>query len=376
VTAPMRARVYRPRQVVLRMLLTMGLIAPAAFLFMELRNFIDVRASASVRELQGVEYLRALEPLGTALGETQTAVISGLSASTDAAGKTLEERIAGVASVDERNGGALGVHARWVNLRTQIDALPKRGDPRALYTSYADVTALQVALVERIAQASGLAVDPDADLFALHSAVTTYLPELTVATGRLADLATLNQLAQLSVADTAAMQNLLGEANAAGAHLVAATETAASVTTDNTLVSNVFAPLDTVRGDLGRLTAQGGTLFDGQVTHADAQVFNTLREDLALAASKLSTSIFDQLTIQLTQRRDSAGRNGEYTTIALGLVILLALLPSVRGVLDLLRYRRERRAFRRPDEEPPIDPRPQWTRAAVGTARERAGAAR
>ena len=138
----------------------------------------------------------------------------------------------------------------------------------------------------------------------------------------------------------------------------------------------MFAPLDTVRGDLGRLAAQGDTLFDGQVSHADALVFNTLREDLALAASKLSTSIFDQLTIQLTQRRDGAGRNGEYATIALGLVILLALLPSARGVLDLLRYRRERRAFRRLDEELPIDPGPQWTRAAPGTARERVGAAR
>ena len=360
----------------MRILLTISLIAPAAFLFIELWNFIDVRESASARELQGVEYLRALEPLGTALGETQTAVIGGSSANTDAAGKTLEERIAGVASVDARIGGALGVHERWVNLRTQIEALPKRGDPRGLYTNSADGTALQVALVERIAQASGLAVDPDADLFALHSAVTTDLPELTVATGRLADLTTLNQRAHLSVADIAAMQNLLGQANAAGAHLVAATETAATATTNNTLVSTVFAPLDKVRGDLGQLAAQGDTLFDGQVTPADAQVFNTLRGNLALAASRLSTSIFDQLTIQLTQRRDSAGRDGEYATIALGLVILLALLPSARGVLDLLRYRRERRAFRRLDEEPPIGPGPQWTRGAGGTVRERAGATR
>jgi hypothetical protein len=360
----------------MRILLTLGLIAPTAFLFIEAQNSIDVRESASARELQGVEYLRALEPLGTALGEIQSAVISGSSVSTDAARKTLEERITGVASVDERLGGALAVHARWVNLRTQIEALPKRGDPRGLYTNYTGVTALQVALVERVAQASGLAIDPDADLFALHSAVTTDLPALTVATGRLADLATLNQLVQLNVADTAAMQNLLGQANAAGAHLVAATETAATDTTDNTLVSNVFAPLDRVRGDLGRLAAQGDTLFDGLVSHADALAFNTLREDIALAASRLSTSIFDQLTIQLTQRHDSAGRNGGYATIALGLVVLLALLPSAWGVLDLLRYRRERRAFPRLDEEPPIGPGPQWTQGAAGTGRERAGAAR
>jgi hypothetical protein len=360
----------------MRILLTIGLIAPTAFLFIDLKNFIDVRESASVQELLGVEYLRALEPLGTALGDTETAVISASAASIDAAGKRLEERIAGVASVDERNGLALGVHARWVNLRAQIAALPKHGDPRTLYTNYADVTALQLALVDRIAQASGLAVDPDADLFALHSAVTTDLPELTVETGRLADLATLNQLTHLSVADTAAMQNLLGQASAAGAHLVAATETAATATTDNTLVSNVFAPLDTVRGDLGRLAAQGDTLVDGEVSHLDAQVFNTLRQDLALAATRLSTSIFDQLTTQLTQRRDSAARNGGYAIVALGLVILLALLPSAWGVLDLLRYRRERRAFRRRDEEPPMDHGPQWTRASAGTARERAGAAR
>src|SRR5262245_31858425 len=96
VTAAMRrARAYgRPRRVVMRILLTIGLIAPAAFLFIDLRNYIDVRASASVRELLGVEYLRALEPLGTALGETQAAVISAASASIDAAGKRLEERIA------------------------------------------------------------------------------------------------------------------------------------------------------------------------------------------------------------------------------------------------------------------------------------------
>ena len=79
-TATRNSRTYgRPRHLVLRLLLTMGLVAPAAFLFVELVDYIDTVESTASRELLGVEYLRGLEPVAGALGAVQTAVVSGAS---------------------------------------------------------------------------------------------------------------------------------------------------------------------------------------------------------------------------------------------------------------------------------------------------------
>jgi hypothetical protein len=360
----------------MRIFLTIGLIAPAVFLFIELRDSIEVRQATASRELLGVEYLRALEPLASALAEAQSAAIAGASVAIDATNATLQERIATTADVDARIGVALGVSERWTNLRRAMEALPRRGEPRTLYTGYHDVMDLELALVSRVAQLSGLSVDANADTHYLHRAVTVDLPELTVATGRLADLAEINQTATLGVVDLAELVELQEDAAKAAAHLVESMETAASGTTDSTLVNNVFAPLDAVRGDLDRLAAAGGSITDGKVTAVDAEVIATLRTNLAKAASTLATSIFDQLSSQLTGRRDGADRDRLYVVIAVSVLVALALLPAAAGTRDLLRLQRDQRARERLENAEPIGPGPQWSREPAGLGRERAGAAR
>jgi hypothetical protein len=361
---------------VIRVLLTIGLITPAAYLFLEQRNDIDARESTASRELLGVEYLRALEPLGVALGTARSAVLGGASADIDAAGKELTTRIEAVASVDQRVGAELGVRERWTFLRGQIEALPTRGERRLTYTSYVDVLELEVELVNRVALASGLVVDQSVDALRLQLAVTDQLPEITAVTGQLADLAELNKGVPVVVTDLASMLELREDAIGAGAELVEAMEAAATATTDNQLVGNVFASLDAVRGDLDQLAPATGAVTDGDVTAVDAQVVVTMRGNLTKAASTLSTAIFDQLTGQLTERKAAAERDRQFATAALALVILLALFPTGTGLRDLLRHLRERRARERLDEEPPIGPGPQWTRETAVAGRERAGAAR
>jgi hypothetical protein len=360
------------------MLLTIGLIAPAAFLFIELRNSIEDRQATASRELLGVEYLRALEPVASALAEAQSAAIAGASNAVDAANATLRERIADAAETNARIGVTLGVSERWTNLRGAIEALPRRGEPRALYSAYHDALDLELALVARVAELSGLAVDASPDAYYLHRAVTTDLPELTASTSRLADVAALNQsgTGTLSVVDLAGLVELQEDAGHAAASLVRSMETAATGTTDATLVNNVFAPLDGVRADLDQLSGAGSSITDGQVSPVDAEVLSTLRTNLAKAASGLAASIFDQLTAQLTARRDGAGRDRQYAVIAVTMLVVLSLFPTFAGTRDLLRVQRDQRARERLENAEPIGPGPQWSREPVGAGRERAGAAR
>jgi hypothetical protein len=362
----------------MRLLLTIGLIAPAAFLFIELRDSIEDRQATASRELLGVEYLRGLEPVATALAAAQSAAIAGASNAIDAANATLQERITAAAQTDARIGVTLGVSERWTNLRGAIEALPRRTEPRALYTAYHDVMDLELALVARVADLSGLAVDASPDAYYLHRAVTTDLPELTVSTGRLADVAALNQpgTGTISVVDLAGFVELQEDASDAAASLVRSMETAATGTTDATLVNNVFAPLDAVRADLDQLAGAGSSITDGQVSPVDAQVIATLRTNLAKAASGLAESVFNQLSTQLTARRDGAGRDRQYATIAAVMLFILGLFPALAGTRDLLRVQRDRRARERHENAEPIGPGPQWSREPVGAGRERAGAAR
>jgi hypothetical protein len=362
----------------MRILLTIGLIAPAAFLFIELRQSIEDRQATATRELLGVEYLRGLEPVASALAEAQSAAIGGASTAIDAANATLQQRIDAAAETNARIGVILGVSERWTNLRGAIEALPHRGDARALYTAYHDVMDLEVALVARVGELSGLAADASADAYYLHRAVTTDLPELTVSTGRLADVAALSQsgTGTLSVVDLAGLVELQEDASDAAASLIRSMEKAATGTTDATLVNNVFTPLDGLRADLDQLAAAGGSITDGQVSAVDAEVISTLRTNLAKAASTLAASVLDQLRAQLTARRDGAGRERQYAIIAVAMLFALSVFPAIAGLRDLLRVQRDRRARERLENAEPIGPGPQWSREPVAAGRERAGAAR
>lgn len=349
----------------MRVLLTIGLVAPAAFLFIQLGDYIDTKLAAASRELLGVEYLSALGPVAAALGEAQSAAVSGGSIDAAPSGAALTTAVERMAAVDERIGGELGLRERWLAVRTRIEALPRTGDSRtayALYTSYGDVSRLIGTLFDRAGQHSGLSVDVDTDVYYLHQAVTTDLPRLTAATGRFADLALLNRGATVGVRDLADLFQSQREGADAANRLIDAIETASSTTVNGNLIKAVYSPLDAVRADLDRLTEASSRLEDTELSEADVSAITTLRGNLASAATQLSAAILGQLAILLTDRRDAAGQQRLFAVGGLAALVLLALSPTIAGLRATARRRRDRAVGERLEAAPPMDSGPQWTR--------------
>jgi hypothetical protein len=369
----------------MRIFLTICLVAPAALIFLELRDYIDTRQSTATRELLGVEYLRALEPLAVALDTAQAAAVAGAAAPVRGSDSALRSAVAGVAAVDQRAGSALGTSERWRDLRTRIEALPQQSDPRTVYTAHHDVAGLLAVLTDRVGQRSGLSTDAEVGTNFLHRAVSGDLPRVTLQIGRFADLMKVNRGRSPDAPELADLLELQRSASRAGADLVDSMEAAADDTTNSALTTSIYTQLNEVRTVLDQFASAAGLLADGYVSTADVEVVGTQRTHLSRAASILSEIAFDQLDRLLTERRDAAGR--ERTLAVAGLVVLvsLALAPTAFGVRDVYVRRRESRV-RSDLDEPPIGSGPEWARhsavqanAARGNAtprRERAGAAR
>jgi hypothetical protein len=358
----------RPRDVFLRVLLTIGLAAPATALFVGFDGRLVEQRAGAARELLGVQYLRALQPLATALGQAQSAAVNGDSAATRSAAAALDTAIADAAAVDERIGDELGTRARWRDLRTRIAALPDDGEARGVYTVYRDVSGLLRALTTRVGELSGLTNDAETDAYYLHRAVTTDLPDLVLAAGRLSDVAVISTGTATKPADLAELIALHRQITAVGELLDEDVQAAASATPEGLPTTTVHGALEVVRTELGRFLAAADTVIDTDVKPAEAAAVAAARTKLGTATATLSVTIFDELRTLLGNRRDSASTGQTLGLVALMVAVALAMVPTVAGAVDYLRHRRARPAFELGTSTPA---RPEGTAA---TERERVGA--
>jgi len=359
----------RPRDVFLRVLLTIGLTAPAAALYVGFDGRLEEQRAGAARELLGVQYLRALQPLAAALGQAQSAAVSGDSAATRTAAAALDAAVADATAVDERIGDELGTRARWRDVRTRIAALPDDGEARGVYTAYRDVSELLRALTTRVGDLSGLTNDAETDAYYLHRAVTTDLPDLVLAAGRLSDVAFISTGTATKAADLADLLALHRQVTTVGGQLDDDVQAAAGATPEGLPTTTVHGALEVVRTELGRFLAAADTVIDADVKPAEAAAVAAARGKLGTATAALSVTVFDELGTLLSNRRDSASTGQTFGLIALLVAVALAIVPTVAGVVDYIRRRRARPTFELGASTPA------WPDSPAAAERERVGAA-
>lgn len=132
-----------------------------------------------------------LHPMTAVLGElvtAQSAAVRGEAVNSAA----LRQALAAVASEDDEHGPGLGTHARFVDLRTKVEAeLAKPESGRAAFDTYSSLVTLAVDLMKQIGDRSNLIHDPDLDSYYLMDAAVIQLPIAEVLAGRASDLVAL-----------------------------------------------------------------------------------------------------------------------------------------------------------------------------------------
>jgi hypothetical protein len=350
-----RSRGWTGARPLTRIVAVLLLLVPVGLLFVTSRQQAIDEQNRAAKELLGVDYLRALQPLTVALLAAQSEAVAGRSVNTAA----MTQAFASMDAADAREGDTLGLRDRWQGLRAKIQGLPPQGQPRAMYTAYAETADLMVALYGRVRQASGLAADPWADAVSLQRVVAVDLPAVNVAFGRYADLTQAgvgNDLPASALAEVLAQREAVGEP---GRDLVDSLQAAVDSTTSVSLSGDILAEVDGMRRSLDALTnapVPTGTYLAA----TDASAANTLRANAAAASAALSGKVLDALAGLLGERHDAAGRDLLRANLTLGAAAVLAVLLLV---LEAIGWPRRR-------EEPPGQHQP------VSGRREMVGAAR
>jgi hypothetical protein len=343
-----------------RILLTIALAAPLAILFVGARSAASDRNTAANQELLAVDYLRALQPLTSALVAAETDAVAGRAVDPSA----MTRATAGMDAADAREGVALGAHDRWQGLRSKIGSLANSGPD--VFTGYDEAADLLVALYARLEQTSGLAADPQGDAFGLQRVAAVDLPQVTVAVARYAALAQTSVSANPSVDTLVTLHTQRLAAGPPGRDLVDSVQSAVASTSSVTLSSNILGEFDAMRQALDAVAASPGPA--DRVTANDAATADALRARVTGAATALSGKVLDALAELITQRRDGARSELTRDTLALaGGLALMALLI----VAEVVRFRR-----RRPRKSTVDDDSGRGSVDAVLTGREPVGAAR
>src|SRR5581483_8745025 len=204
-------------RIVLRALLAVATLVPAAVLFNQAWHSASDKISFGSEERDGVRYLGALVPLSTALAQADAAASAGQAPPTDA----LSRAVDAVATVDLQVGDGLRSRERWSDLRAKIQALPRGGtDVAALDGAYGTVGDLLLALYTKVETTSNLILDPVAASYFLQAVAAVELPGALVQTGHLVDLATVAAATPTTGAND--LVNLADTRAAALAHTTAA----------------------------------------------------------------------------------------------------------------------------------------------------------
>jgi hypothetical protein len=306
--------------------LTVLILVPAAVLFASVWGTISDKRDSTQLEKQGVEYITALAPLVSALAETQSSALAGVSA----APGSLSAAVSGVAAVDQRLGVELGTRERWTGLNQKIEQLPDvTGNPVVVFQAHAEVADLTLALYDAVRNNSTLARDPDNDVSHLQQAVAVDLPEAVVQVSRMGDLSQLvanadaKVQAQLNPQFGAAVEAVNSAVGDLTDNLQAAVDDTGSVTLSGNLVSG----LDSFRRGVESLTRganPGGA--------PNAATMSTAQSQLQTSLGNLSGIVSREMTTLLDDRLD--GLDDE-AIVALASAAVAVLLVAVAMVLPL-----------------------------------------
>lgn len=333
-----------PIAVLLRCLLALALIAPAAALFAQVWTTVTGGAGTARQERQGIEYLTSLDRLTIALTDAQSAAVAGRPLPRD----ELTRAVEATGAVDARIGGGLRTHERWTGLRAGIEALASAASPAAdPYSAYGETTDMLLALYAEVRKNSQLAREQDADAYYLQDGAAEQLPAAVVAAGRFADLAVMagtrprGDAATTAAGLLTARNTVIAPANVLAADLQAAVDG----TSSRTLGANLLSRMDRFRRSMETLTATAVPV-DGR-TPVDIVVLQNIRTEIQSAALDLAATILGELDQLVGARIGDLDGQRRTAAATMAAAVLLALLPAAALFV---------RPRRRPAAEPAVPP--------------------
>lgn len=311
-----------------------AVLVTVALLFVQTWNQIDERRTFGEQERQGIEYLRALQPVTTALMDMHAATAAGQTASREA----LNQAVEAVTAIDARLGDTLRTRERWAGVRAKLESLPEQGlarPPQDIYDAYSEAGALLLALHAKVRETSGLIRDPNIDVYHLQRGAAADIPETLVAAGRLAGIV---RLATTRGRDdevrTATELNAARSAVQTPAkNLVQGLQAAADNTDRRQLSGNLLRHLDTYQQAVEQLVADSSTT--GSARPNPEQV-ETARRTVQEASVLLVDAILTELDALVVTRLDDLAVQRRFAVgtaavgLLLGLILLYLLLASRR----------------------------------------------
>ncbi|WP_307872746.1 hypothetical protein [Paractinoplanes ovalisporus] len=304
----------------------------------------DKRDSTDM-EKKGVEFITALTPLVSALAESQSTAVQGVSEPP----QSLAAAVAGVTAADAKLGDELRTKERWADLKDKIGKLSKVTGPVASLNAHVEVTDLTLALYSAVRTNAELNRDPDGDVSNLQQAVAIDMPVTIVRVNRMGDYAGLIQNPALPAASRTQVQGQF-------AHEVLAVQDSVKQLTDDlqkavdntqsaTLSSSLVSSLDSFRRGVESMV-RGADPVGGEPSVA---TMTTAQSTLQGALSNLAGVTLREMDRLLDDRLDSLN----YRRVEAVIMGALALL-FVAGALIWPAFSRRREAEPAPAPERPI----------------------
>lgn len=315
--APARSLMARLSLVQKLAVTTVALLLPLPIITMAYLSNQSAQIAFSSKERVGVEYLVPLLPVVHGLSEARTAAAVG-----DTAGTDVQSLLGPVAAVEERLGAELATGDSFEELRSAVDAI----DPSSA-DSYNDAMAAAIQLVTTVANESNLILDPDLDSFYLMDPVTTRLPALQDAAGRV----TVLQEQLLAAPDDAELERELAIALGSVGSNADAIEAAYTTSFESTSDPEVEQRL---AGLVTPVLDTANTLIDGAGTDSVAA-----SNDVLTAAAALGDATLPQLDRLLETRiggfesRRTMAVTAGAVALVLGLYFLWAFQSTFRRQL-------------------------------------------
>ncbi|WP_430789083.1 hypothetical protein [Actinoplanes sp. G11-F43] len=304
-------------------MLTVLVVLPTAALFLRVLDDVSTQRDDTELKQQGVEYLVALAPLISALADSQSQSLQGVTAEP----ASLTSAVARVADADGRLGQTLGTETRWTDLRDKIGRLPTvTGNSQTIYQAHVEVGDLALQLYSEVRENSQLNMDTQNDIWYLQESVTVNMPETVTAVSRMSDLANMVAAASGRAAKSALQVQLGIEVAAVQdgvAELTDNLQAAADDTESSTLAGNTVNNLDSFRR--GVEAANRGANFGGE---PDVSTLVTAQSTLSTALSALATVLLKEMSTLLDERMDELNYRQIEAWALLGVAVVLILLAT------------------------------------------------
>ncbi len=340
------------RSVLSRIILAVAFLVPLVILFIQAWQTDSGKVAAAQGEKRGLQYLGALQPVISAVADSESVAVGGSKPSFD----IVDQTVLTMSDVDDQIGAGLQAHVLWAEARSDIANLHGQVfDPRTALSKFGAVSAELLGLADKVREVSGLIRDPDPDTYYLEDACANQLPGSIVYAGQYGDYAAIGvtSVGPQMAGDNANIIASRAALIAASDDLGADVQSAVDATASRSLSADLLAKLDAYRLAIDGLAPaqipQAGHTSDQDSAQAAAD-----KATVVNAATALSGAMYGALGALLDTRISSVSGHRWMLLAVLLVGVVVALVPLV-----LLLVRRSTKAVRtlsateRRGEDPP-----------------------